>query len=131
MNKEAPMPALELELHLVTDSPEDLEHFGLELQRDLEEYLDATVSTRTIDAPQGTKAGLAVDWNALFVALVAAGGVLPTLISVILGRLTRERKVRIRTKDGEEIEVSGLDPAREKVLIDTWVARQRAKLGRG
>lgn len=116
-------------LNLVTDSPEDLERFGLDLQHDLEYLPNATVSAATTVAPQGTKSAGGLDWTQLVLTLAASGGVITTLIGLIQSRLTRERKVRM-VVDGDELEVSGLGPDQEKAIIDAWVARQRAKLNR-
>jgi len=122
-----PSQTIALELHLLTNSPENLEHFGLDLQHELRELPEVTVSTTSAAAPEGTKSGGGVDWTLLMVTLAAGGGVLTALIGLIQSSLNRERKVRV-VMDGDELEVSGLELAQQQALVDAWIARQRVKL---
>jgi hypothetical protein len=115
-------------LQLRADSPEDLERFGIDLQRDLQE-LPSMVALAEFAAPAGTKSGAGIDWSQMLLTLLASGGALSGLIGLIQARLGRERKVKL-VIDGDELEVGGLDQAQQRRLIDAWLSRRKPRRGK-
>jgi len=124
-----PGETIAVELRLHADSPEDLERFGLDLKRDLDDLPDAELSMAHAAAPVGSKSFGDIDWTQLLLALAASGGALTALIGLIQSHLSRDRKVRL-VIDGDELELSGLDQEQQQRLIDAWLARRGDKPGR-
>jgi hypothetical protein len=76
------------------------------------------------EAPEGSKAGSAFDWQTLVVTLAASGGVLTTLInafqSILVGGRGRSITLQI---GGDKLVITGIKSDEELKLIRSWVAR--------
>lgn len=116
-----------VELRLDTDSPEETERFGMDLKSDLDAVPQLEVApARSNAAPAGSKSAAGIDWSQLMLTLAASGGVLTTLIGVIQARLNRDRKA-VLVIGNDKLELSGLDGADQRRVIEGWIERHRGK----
>lgn len=106
----------------------DLEKMGQTLYKDLLKFDVPAVDPAEREAPDGSKAGLVIDWNTLLVTLVSAGGVITTVITAVQGWLLRNREACVTLSiEGDELIISGGGPYTEeqKQAIDLWLSRHK------
>jgi len=110
-----------LTLTLVTeDEPEPLMR---QLRQEILELPVEDVDFGQREQPPGAK-GTAIDWNMLLVTLVASGGVVTTLITVIQTWLTRHERSRIVVEiDGDRLELTSVTDKQRQEIIDQWLAQ--------
>src|SRR5689334_8794419 len=124
------MSTSEADIHLIVRlhaaDMEDVEDLNRQLREDMRQLENATVYLAEADTPMvGTKSGtLSIDWTTLLVALAASGGVLTTLVNIILSKLTRDRSVTLEI-DGDKLEVTGISSEEQQHLINLWIKRNR------
>jgi hypothetical protein len=103
------------------------EGLGRSLRRDLLETDVETVEPAEKEAPAGSKAALALDWNTLLITLVSSG----TLTAVIAGVqawLLRNRECSVTVGEGEDmLTISGAGPYsdEQKAIIERWLKRNK------
>ena len=126
-----PNDTLTVELRLGAPSPEEVELFGLDLQSDLDLIPEvAVVPARSGSAPAGSKSATGFDWGQLLLTLAASGGVLTALIGIVQSRMNRERTATLIIGT-DKLELSGLDPADQGLLIQAWLERHQSKRAAG
>jgi len=106
----------------------DAELFGTDIIESLKsENLDATPLHINSDAGQ-SKSGFVLDWNTILVSLLASGGVLTGLITLLENRLSRfENRSLTLEIDGDKLTITGVSDETQKKLVQEWIKRQSKK----
>jgi len=120
--------AIQLTLSLNPDSnldPEALQDLTLQLR---EEILELDVENAELgklkEAPDGTKAVDPVSIGTLVVTLLAAGGIITTLINAIQSWLTRHDRRSITLEiNGDKLQITGISSEEQQQLIKVWTQR--------
>jgi hypothetical protein len=71
-----------------------------------------------------SKSGLAIDWTTLFIAFIASGGVITTIIGTIQSWLMRNQTSNVTLKmDGDELTITGAGPysKEQEKAIQLWL----------
>ncbi len=106
----------------------DIEKMAQRLRDELQELEVEAVKFAEKQAPDGSKAGLDIDWTTLLVALAASGGVLTSLIAAIQAWLLRNQESSVTMKiGGDELTIAGAGPYSEeqKQVIAQWSSRHK------
>ena len=103
----------------------ELEALTLQLK---DELIDLDVESvdlaRAGEIPERAKVGDPVTWGDLILQLVAAGGVLTTLIGALQAWLTRHERRSVTVEiDGDKLELTGASAEQQQRLIDAWISR--------
>jgi hypothetical protein len=94
----------------------DLYRELLEIDLENVEYLAAQ------DIPSGAKAGDVVSWGTIILTLIASGGVVTTLLSVLNTWLQGHNNSKILLESqGEKIEISGKLNKKKYEIIKEWL----------
>lgn len=115
-----------LTLHLATEYEGEAETFARQIHNGLINLDGIETKIGSLDTlPGGAKSGTGViDWSTLLVTLMASGGILSTIIGVVLSKLTHERSVTLEI-NGDKLEVNGISSEEQQRLIELWLQRNR------
>jgi hypothetical protein len=120
-------PRLTLTLTGDPDAPEELEEQARRLRDDLLELDVEAVDPGEKEAPDGSKVGVAIDWNTIFVTL-ATSGTLTAIVAAIQAWLLRNKESSVTIKRGDdELVIAGPGPYSEeqKQAIAQWLNRNK------
>lgn len=76
------------------------------------------------EIPQGSKVVEPVSWGTIILTLLAARGVVPSLINLIQSWLTRnERKSITLEMNGNKLQITGIPLEQQQLLIEDWIGK--------
>jgi hypothetical protein len=104
---------------------EELEELTQQLREELMELnVESVDLVRAGEEPVGAKVVEPVSWGTIVVTLLAAGGVVTTLINAIQSWLTRHEQRSIIIKiNGDQLEIKGISSQEQQKLVDAWISR--------
>jgi hypothetical protein len=105
---------------------EELAELTFQLQEELLELDIDGVQQPTVQAPQGSKAGGAIELGSLIVSL--GGGAITAVVTAIQAFLHRsEIKSVVIEMGGDKLEIHGVSSEAEHALVQDWVKRHRGE----
>jgi hypothetical protein len=118
-----------LHIGIYPEGPTDLDELSRLTRRLRADLLSLDVETvdmvKAVPAPDDAKAGDAIEWGQLAVALVASGGILTTLISAIQSWLTRSKANAVVIEiGGDRLELRSTSLEEQSRIVDAWIQRQ-------
>ncbi|MBD1862435.1 MULTISPECIES: hypothetical protein [Trichocoleus] len=124
MAKQTAQLLLKISSELDLDA-EELEQLTQQLREELLELdVESVNLVRAGEAPKGAKVGDPISWGTILVTLLAAGGVVTTLINAIQSWLARdERRSIIMEINGDKLQITGVSSKEQQQLIDAWIDR--------
>ena len=112
----------------------ELEELTLRLKEELADLdeVESIEMARAGETPAGAKAGDAVLLGDLVMQLLAAGGVLTTMIGALQAWLKRHGRRSVSVEiGGDKLEVTGLSSQEQRRLVDAWIARHSSTEAQG